>query len=55
MGKQAETKQDITCKDCGHDIDNHSYKGCHVKKCKCKLKPSDVMTTIKEVDNGKEG
>jgi len=44
MGEQTTgPKRDIKCKKCGHDIDNHSFKGCLVKKCKCRLKPSDVV------------
>lgn len=31
-----------SCVNCGHDIDNHSYKGCLVEKCDCKLRPSQV-------------
>ncbi len=37
-----ETKQDIICQNCTHDIDNHSYKGCLVIKCKCESMPSDI-------------
>ena len=33
----------IMCKECGHDIDNHTWKGCLVKACKCRQKPSDII------------
>jgi len=31
------------CPNCGHNIDNHGYKGCSVKRCKCKLFPSAIV------------
>lgn len=33
---------DIKCQFCGHDIDNHTYSGCLVVKCKCKNTPSSI-------------
>lgn len=46
MGEETEPKQDVVCKDCWHDIDNHSYKGCLVKRCKCKTRPSEIARTF---------
>lgn len=33
----------LECINCGHNIDNHSYKGCAVKKCHCKIMPSQII------------
>ncbi len=37
--------KDCSCIYCGHNIDNHSYKGCKVWRCKCELMSSDVIAT----------
>ena len=42
MATQTEERLDFPCPECWHDIDNHSYKGCLVKSCKCELRPSAI-------------
>ncbi len=33
----------LECVNCGHNIDNHNYKGCAVKRCHCKIMPSQII------------
>lgn len=38
MGEKVEFK----CSTCGHDIDNHTYRGCLVQGCRCAKTPHDI-------------
>ena len=49
MERETELKQDIKCEKCGHDIDNHTYTGCLVKGCNCKVKPSEIAMSFKAI------
>lgn len=33
----------LECPNCRHQLDNHSYKGCSVERCHCKLVPSAIV------------
>ncbi|KKN21275.1 hypothetical protein LCGC14_0927060 [marine sediment metagenome] len=43
MDEGTKRIKDSCCVHCGHNIDNHTYNGCRVWRCKCELMASDVL------------